>query len=146
MAKGVEVAAIKVAVQQSLDAQYLLARDTPVDVGRARSNWRISVGRPLSGAIPAYRPYPSRHLPPYVSIGSKSERANLNAVMAQGKARLARYVKGPVYISNNLPYIGPLDRGHSRQTSAGFVLRAVTAATVRTAPKIKPIFDKEFSK
>lgn len=146
LAKGVEVAAFTVTKEQALDAQYLLAKDTPVDVARARSNWRISIGRPLTGIIGAYRPFASRHRPPYTGGGSKSERSNLSSVVAQGKAKLARYTKGSIYISNNLPYIGPLDRGHSRQTSAGFVARAVSAAVFRTAPKIKAIFDKEFSK
>lgn len=146
MAKGVEIAAFTITKEQALDAQYLLAKDTPVDVATARSNWRISVGRPLSGRIKAYRPYPSRHRKPYGGGGSKSERTNLAGVKAQGQARLATYVKGSIYISNTMPYIGPLDRGHSSQTSAGFVARAVKAAVSRTKPKIKPIFAKELRK
>lgn len=146
LAKGVEIAAFTVTKEQALDAQYLLAKDTPVDVGTARSNWRISVGRPLTGRIGAYSPYPSRHRAPYAGGGSKSEGANLAGVVSQGKTRLQTYKKGSIYISNTVPYIGPLDRGHSRQTTAGFVARAVSAAILRTAPKIKPIFTKEFSK
>lgn len=146
LAKGVEVASFTVTKEQALDAQYLLAKDTPVDVATARSNWRISVGRPTSGKIPAYRPYVSRHRAPYRGGGSKSERTNLAGVVSQGKSRLAKYTKGSIYISNNLPYIGPLDRGHSSQSSPGWVSRAVLGAVLRTTPKIKPIFDKEFSK
>lgn len=146
LAKGVEVATQNVTKEQALDTQYQLAKETPVDVATARSNWRISIGRPLTGIIPAYRPFASRHRPPYAGGGSKGERANLNSVVAQGKAKLQRYTKGTIYISNNLPYIGPLDRGHSRQTSGGFVARAVMAAITKTSPKIKAIFDKEFSK
>ena len=146
LAKGVEIAAFTVTKEQALDAQYLLAKDTPVDVGTARSNWRISVGRQLSGRIKAYSPYPSRHRAPYAGGGSKSEGANLAGVVSQGKLRLKNYTKGSIYISNAIPYIGPLDRGHSRQTSSGFVARAVSQAVLRTAPKIKTIFTKEFSK
>lgn len=154
LAKGVEIAAFTITRQQALDALYLLARDTPVDVGTARSNWRISVGRPLTGKIKAYSPYPSRHKKPYGSGGRKSEVANLSAVMAAGNTRLGTYkgqlvgftAKGSIYISNTLPYIGPLNRGHSRQTSSGFVARAVLAAISRTRPKIRPVFDREFSK
>lgn len=146
LAKGVEIAAFTVTKEQALDAQYLLAKNTPVDVGTARSNWRISVGRPLTGRIKAYSPFPSRHRAPYAGGGSKSEGANLAGVVQQGKSRLARYTKGSIYISNTVPYIGPLDRGHSRQTSAGFVARAVAASVLKTAPKVKSIFAKEFSK
>lgn len=146
LARGVEVAALTVTREQALDVQYELARATPVDVGTARSNWRISVGRPLTGRISAYFPYPSRHRKPYGAGGKKSERANLNAVVAQGRARLAHYTKGTIYVSNAVPYIGPLDRGHSPQASGGFVARAVLLATLRTKPKIKLTFDKELSK
>lgn len=146
LAKGVEVAATTVSKEQALDVQYLLAKETPVDVGTARSNWRISVGRPLTGRISAYVPYQSRHRKPYGAGGTKDESANLQGVIEQGRSRLATYKTGSIYVSNAIPYIGPLDRGHSRQTEAGFVARAILAATLKTQAKIGPIFDKEFSK
>jgi hypothetical protein len=146
LAKGVEVAALTVTKEQALDVQYMLAKDTPVDVATARSNWRISVGRPLSGKIQAYLPYPSRHKKPFGQGGSKSESANLAGVQQQGQSRLTTYKTGSIYISNNVPYIGPLDRGHSPQTSAGFVARVVLAATLKTSTKIPQIFEREFSK
>lgn len=146
LARGVEVATTTVTKEQALDVQYALAKETPVDVATARSNWRISVGRPLTGRINAYRPYPSRHRRPYGPGGSKSERANLSAVIEQGKARLATYKGGTIYVSNALPYIGRLNRGWSKQSSPGWIARAVLTATLRTRPKIKMIFDKEFSK
>lgn len=146
LARGVEVATFTVVKQQALDAQYLLAKDTPVDVGTARSNWRIGISRPHIGRIKAYFPYPSRHRKPYGVGGSKGEGANLAGVVAQGTSRMATYTKGSVYISNNLPYIGPLNRGHSKQTSPGFIPRAVYRASLLTSPKISDIFTKEFSK
>lgn len=146
LAKGVEVATFTVTKMQALDAQYLLAKDTPVDVGTARSNWRISVGRPLTGRIRAYFPYQSRHKKPFGLGGSKGEGANLAGVVAQGTSRMASYTKGSIYITNTVPYIGPLDRGHSRQTAAGFISRAIFASTLKTAPKIGSIFTRELSK
>lgn len=146
LARGVEIAALTVTKMQALDVQYELAKETPVDVATARSNWRISVGRPLVGRIAAYRPYPSRHRKPYSGGGSKSETANLSAVADQGKSRLYTYTKGSIYVSNALPYINRLNKGHSSQSSAGWVARSVLAATLRTKPKIVPIFEKEFSK
>jgi hypothetical protein len=146
LAKGVEIAATTVTKQQALDVQYFLARETPVDVGTARSNWRISVGRPLTGRISAYSPYASRNRPPYGRGGSKGETANLGGVVTQGVARLATYKKGSIYVSNALPYIKPLDDGHSPQSSSGWVARAIYSSIRKTEAKIKPIFDKELSK
>ena len=145
MANGVEVATIKVTVEQALDVQYLLAKGTPVDVATARSNWRINIGRAYAGKVRAYSPYPSRHRKPYGSGGSISETSNLNQVVAQGKSRLAGYKSGSIFISNNVPYIGVLNRGHSPQSS-GFVARAVSESVSRTRGKIPKIFDKELSK
>ena len=146
MARGVEVATLTVTKEQALDCQYYLAKDTPVDVGTARSNWRISIGRPLVGKIAAYAPFPSRHRKPFGSGGSKGEGANLAGVVSQGRSKLQNYKSGSIYITNALPYIGPLDAGHSKQTTAGFVARAVMAATLQTRGKIDAIFTKEFSK
>lgn len=146
LARGVEIAAFTIAKEQALDAQYLLAKNTPVDVATARSNWRISVGRPLVGRIKAYSPYPSAHRPPYVRVGTRSETANLQGVVNQGRARLATYTKGSIYISNTLPYIGRLDKGHSKQTRAGFVARSVQQAANTTRRKIPKIFQQELSK
>lgn len=146
LAKGVEIAAFTVTREQALDTLYYVARDTPVDVGTARSNWRISVGRPLSGRIRAYSPYVSRHRPPYGPGGSKSERANLMGVVRQGTSRLSTYKKGSIYISNTLPYIRRLDDGHSPQSSSGFVARAAALSVLKTRPKIPVIFQREMSK
>jgi len=146
LARGVEVATLTVTKEQALDVQYQLAKETPVDVGTARSNWRISVGRPLVGKITAYSPYLSRHRKPYGSGGSKSEGANLAGVMSQGKSRLASYKTGSIYVTNALPYIGRLDDGYSPQSGSGFISRAVMAATIQTSSKIGTIFTKEFSK
>lgn len=145
LARGVEVATIRVTKEQALDAQFYLARNTPVDVGTARSNWRISVGRPHVGRVKAYFPYLSRHRKPFGSGGSITEGANLAGVIRQGQSRLAKYTRGPIYITNNLPYIGPLDRGHSPQSSS-IVARAMLAATVKTSTKIPKIYTQEFSK
>jgi hypothetical protein len=146
LAKGVEIAATTVTKEQALEVQYLLAKNTPVDVATARSNWRVSVGRPLTGRIRAYAPFPSRHRPPYVGGGTKNEAANLHAVHLQGRNRLATYSKGSIYVSNALPYIRKLDKGHSKQSKAGFVARSITQAVTSTKSKIPAIFRRELSK
>lgn len=146
LARGVEVATTTVTREQALDVQFNLARNTPVDVGTARSNWRISVGRPLVGRINAYFPYMSRHKWPYGPGGKKSETRNVRGAIRQGQARLKTYTKGSIYVSNALPYIRRLDSGHSPQSKAGFVTRSILAATRTTRLKIPKIFRREFSK
>ncbi len=146
LAKGIEIAAVAVTKAQALDVQYELAKETPVDQATARSNWRISVGRPLTGRISAYSPYASRHRSPYGAGGSKSESTNLRAVQKQGESRLAQYKTGTIYVSNALPYIGVLNRGHSPQASAGFVSRAIAAGIAKTAVKAPALVQKELVK
>lgn len=82
-----------------------LVLGTKVDKGVARSNWRVGIGAPTRAVISAYTPYPK---------GSKangqgmSERANANAAIAAGNARINGLPRGPVtkavYITNAIPY------------------------------------------
>jgi hypothetical protein len=80
---------------------------TPVDVGRARSNWQPSIGSPATGTIDA---------------PDKSG----NATIAKAKAILAVANAGDtIYLSNNLPYIRRLEEGYSQQAPAGMVALTV---------------------
>ena len=78
---------------------------TPVDTGRARSNWHLDVGAPTVQLVE-----PGGDLPTDVS----------------------RYtVNQTIFISNNVPYIRRLNEGHSKQAPAGFVEDAVNNARSR---------------
>lgn len=95
---------------------------TPVDTGRARSNWRVSINQPVPEEIPPYVP------------GSKlglGETANASAAIEQGLTVLAshRGAGGAIWISNNVHYIGMLENGHSPQ-NRGFVKAAVLQGKV----------------
>jgi hypothetical protein len=81
---------------------------TPVDTGRARGNWQLTIGSP--------------------AIGQRDDFKSRD-VVSEGAAVLGN-MKGleVVWISNNVPYIGLLERGSSRQAPAGMV--AVTLATI----------------
>lgn len=93
---------------------------TPVDTGRARSNWIASLGTPARSQIEPYAPGETG------STGAKNAKAALD----QAKAVVANYRHGQsVYISNNLPYIGELNDGSSSQAPANFVEEAVHLAT-----------------
>lgn len=93
----------------AVDSTVVLA--TPVDTGRARGNWQVEVNRPAAGTTGALSP-------------------SGREAIEQGKAKIAQYVGGKaeasIQITNNLPYIGKLNEGHSAQAPAGFVEKAIT--------------------
>lgn len=109
-------------VALAVDAAVVIA--TPVDTGRARSNWIVETGKPARVTIE-----------PYVagSFGSTGA-ANVAAQIEHAKQVLSRVKQGDiVYISNNLKYIGKLNAGWSKQAPAGFVEAAARAAAVAVA-------------
>lgn len=104
-----------------VDRELVLA--TPVDTGRARSNWIVSLGAPETGVREPYKPHPE---------GSKgggsgtSESGNAAEAMAQGAGVIAKRRLGQsIHIVNNVPYIGKLDAGHSKQAPANFVKKSI---------------------
>lgn len=92
----------------AVDSTVVLA--TPVDTGRARGNWQVELNAPAAGTT--------------ASLSPSGREA-----IEQGKSTIAGYKGGTkeaaVHITNNLPYIGRLNEGHSAQAPAGFVERAI---------------------
>jgi hypothetical protein len=92
---------------------------TPVDTGRARSNWVVRVGQPYGGRLDPYVP------------GEKGSTASQNAdrALEQGRQAIASATaqQRVIYITNNLDYIDALNKGHSAQAPAGFVELAIQA-------------------
>jgi len=83
---------------------------TPVDTGRARGNWFVSIGAASDAADGAE---------------DKSGQRSINA----GSAVITGLTKAQsIYLVNNLPYIGALENGHSSQAPVGMV--AVTIAEI----------------
>jgi hypothetical protein len=69
---------------------------TPVDTGRAKGNWNMSVGK-------------------------KNTKVNVMAKGKQGVSLKKGDGEKPIYITNSLPYINTLENGSSKQASAGMV-------------------------
>lgn len=93
-----------------LDSRVVLG--TPVDIGRARGNWFPSLNTPATGTTDKTDP------------GGSAALAAINSVV--GSARLG----DTVWLTNNLPYILPLENGHSKQAPDGMVdinLNAIAA-------------------
>lgn len=86
-----------------------LVSTTPVDTGRARSNWMANLDAPAEGVTDNTSPGPSQ-----------AQVAGQLAVFKLGK-------NSAIHLTNNLPYIKRLDEGHSKQQPAGFVRRAILA-------------------
>lgn len=98
----------------AIDTTVVLS--TPVDTGRARSNWQVSLNAPAQGTLPAYKP----------GSAGDTGAANTQAAIQQGATAIAAQRPGDeVHITNNLPYIGRLNDGWSAQAPAGFVEKAI---------------------
>lgn len=92
---------------------------TPVDTGRARANWNVSEGE----EDPSTNPEATRK----DVVPKKLE--------GQGRIRLLDFWEGDVlYVTNGLPYIQPLEDGHSGQAPKG--MARVTVA------ELKPLADR----
>lgn len=133
IAEGVAVNTDKLVRTVALVADQALASGTPVDTGRARSNWIAQIGAAASDVIPAYDP----------GKDGATAAANTQAAMAQAETVIAGY-KGDsdteIHLTNNLPYIGRLNDGYSHQAAANFVEDSIQEAVrkVRSARIIKP--------
>ena len=130
--KGVVVETDKTVRMAALAADQAVVLSTPVDKGRARSNWIVALGAPSRATIEPYSP----------GEDGSTGGANTTAALAQGAAAIAGYsgqVHGAIAISNNLPYIERLNQGYSAQAPAGFVEKAVQSAVraVRKARVVK---------
>jgi hypothetical protein len=95
-----------------------IVKKTPVDTGRARSNWQPSIGSPISGVLDS------------VDQSGSATIAQIGMIVANMKAG------DTIYLANNLPYIRKLEEGgymagpkvvngYSSQAPAGMVALTV---------------------
>ena len=99
----------------SLEVTANLIEATPVDTGWARANWVPAIGV-------------SRDSP----VNTRPDASLVSAQVAKQQAGMAslggyRLASGPVFVSNNVPYIVFLNEGSSRQAPAAFVQAAIQA-------------------
>lgn len=103
MRRGSEQAVSMVTRKLALGALSGVVMRTPVDTGRARGNWMVSIGAARGGESTA------------ADKGGAATIANGSAVIGQQRAFQQ------IVIENNLPYITRLNDGHSKQAPAGYV-------------------------
>ena len=115
--------------------QSLVLR-TPVDTGRARSGWVVSLNEPSTET-----PEPFNPLPRGTDPEKFGEGANARGAIAQGREVIGRRrPEQTLYIVNNNDYIDELNRGSSAQAPEMFVemaiqdgLNAVSNVTIDTS-------------
>lgn len=118
--RQVEEGVNRIVRKVALIADRELVLETPVDTGRARSNWQVSLGSPITDEREPYAPGEG--------LG-RGEGANAAGALQQGQDRIGQRKSGQdIYIQNNVSYIGRLNDGSSAQAPAGFVQAAITRA------------------
>lgn len=106
--------------QVALAADRAVVVATPVLTGRARANWQATLGAPAVGTVSDG------------AVGARRAGTVAGPTAAAANV-IALYKGGPsaaIFLTNNLPYIVPLNNGHSKQAPAGFVEKALNAVQV----------------
>lgn len=127
-ASNIENGAVRLVKKVAKTALRELVNGTPVKTGRARSNWRVSIGGTNTAVIE-----------PRADPGKRgfAERTVAKATIAEGIAKINtlsaskfnRLSAGKsVRISNNVPYIDKLRNGHSKQQPRDWVAEAIAKA------------------
>jgi hypothetical protein len=96
------------AVTLAIQLHGKITANTPVDTGRARANWYLSDGSPRI----------------------ETTQATIPQVYSPGD------ITGDsiIYITNSLPYIVPLEYGHSKQAPMGMVRIAIAEIMASISP------------
>ncbi len=84
----------------------------PVDTGRARAGWALSIGEPVA-AVPPKDKFPEGQL------AAPPPEPDFSAIDGEQK----------VFIVNNVEYVQYLEAGHSKQAPNGFVLLSLMEVT-----------------
>jgi len=131
---GFAVTALAEAISYNLTDKPGSGVGTPVKTGLARTNWVLTVGAPFGGLVS----YVGQSNPPPVDTFA---RARNEQAAASYDFSIGLGVGGsgqPVFLVNNVEYIVDLNKGSSRQATAGFVQRAIEKAVFRQlAPRVR---------
>lgn len=101
----------------ALAVDQVVVLRTPVDTGRARSNWVVTLGTGTSSEVPL--------------TSGESALASAKTVIAKFRIRLRS-----LFIQNNVPYIEQLENGRSAQAPNG-MLRFGLLAGINVANREK---------
>lgn len=107
VAQDVEPAVDDTLRKVALVANQTLVVATPVDTGRARANWQVSIN---------------------AEVDAELDSTDAHGAITRNEGVIKGYRGGEILIQNNVPYIGALNNGSSAQAPAGFVEKAIQAA------------------
>jgi hypothetical protein len=120
-----EVIALALNVNANLRSNPPLG--TPIDTGWASANWVPSVGEPFDDARAGAVKDPT---PAQVASRAAEAQQGTNDLLSW------RNTDGPIFSTNNVPYIGALNNGHSAQSPRGFVQAAIEKAIRMTYSRV----------
>jgi hypothetical protein len=120
-----EVIALALNVNANLRSSPPLG--TPIDTGWASANWVPSVGEPFEDAATIRVKDPT---PGQVAMRAAEAEQGINELLSW------RNGEGPLFSTNNVPYIGRLNQGWSGQSPAGFVQAAIEKAIQQTYSRV----------
>lgn len=118
-AKLLELRVDTVIQRLSLDIMGRIIQRTPVDTGRARSSWDLSIGAPSEYVPPERNASLSKIGPQSFTMSSDAGGAVDSKALGTAQGITA---KQPVFIVSNLDYIEALENGHSKQAPVGMVV------------------------
>jgi hypothetical protein len=95
-------------INLSLDIHGELIEETPVDTGWAQNNWQLGVASSPQGTLGSPE-----------NVDTSGPNAGVPNILSW------KISKGPIYITNNVPYILPLNAGHSKKAPKGFIEKTV---------------------
>jgi hypothetical protein len=127
IARNVPLEANRIKKQVAKAVNAAVVNGTPVDTGKARSNWIATLGGPADIVIMPY--FPTSH-------GGIGETANASAAIEHAELVIDGVVPGQtINFTNSVDYIMLLNTGWSDQAPAMFVEQAVDVgvATIRNA-------------
>lgn len=115
-ATNIEGGGTKIARKLALQIDSLLINATPFDTARALSNWLVGVSSPRREDQDPYQP--------------GNQAGSVNAAIQDGLQSLANVPPGAeIWISNNVPYINPLNEGHSPQKGPRWIEASIETAS-----------------
>lgn len=107
-----------------------IVKKTPVDTGRARGNWHISVGQESFETFGTETKVSDKQKVKGKKGNSEGAKVvSTSALIVGGKEQIENSGDKPIFIQNNLPYIVALEYGHSKQAPNGMV--GVTVANMK---------------
>jgi hypothetical protein len=89
---------------------------TPIDTGWASNNWWFDQGQPANSSSS------NTGDPEIAGMRVEQDTVTISNIKVNGQ---------DLHITNNVPYLGILNSGSSKQTPAGFAERAILTAGIR---------------